>query len=142
MIFRLAVALLLALALQGASLDPNNPTGTHGLVLIDKLGAHIRFFDPATFQEISSLETEKAPHDLAFSPDHSTVYIPIYGDGVYGRNPHPGHLIAVVDLSSRKMTGTIDVSPYQAPHGIQVERDGPRELARDFPFRCRRRGGR
>src|SRR5215469_10669736 len=120
----LLLALFALAALQAASLDPNNPTGTHGLILIDKLGDHIRFFDPSTFQELSSIETAKAPHDLAFSPDHQTVYVPIYGDGVYGRNPHPGHLIAIVDLASRKLTGTIDVSPYQAPHGIQVDQAG------------------
>ncbi len=122
----LSAAYVLAAALAPAAslVDPNNPTGTHGLILIDKLGSHIRFFDPATFQEISSFETEKAPHDLAFSPDHKTVYVPIYGDGVYGRNPHPGHLIAIIDLASRQMTGTIDVSPYQAPHGIQVDTAG------------------
>ena len=125
-----ATALLLVLvsaslaAAIGPNADPNNPTGTRGLVLIDKLGSHIRFVDPASFKELSSFETEKAPHDLAFSPDHKTVYIPIYGDGIYGRNPHPGHLIAIVDLTSRQMTGTIDVSPYQAPHGIQVDQAG------------------
>ena len=119
--------LLCALALPAASianLDPNNPTGANGLVLIDKLGSHIRFFDPATFREISSIETDKAPHDLAFSPDHKTVYVPIYGDGVYGRNPHPGHQILIIDLATRQMIGTIDVSPYWAPHGIQVDRAG------------------
>jgi DNA-binding beta-propeller fold protein YncE len=122
----LSAACVLAAALAPAAslVDPNNPTGTHGLILIDKLGSHIRFFDPVTFQELSSFETEKAPHDLAFSPDHKTVYVPIYGDGVYGRNPHPGHLIAIIDLASRQMTGTIDVSPYQAPHGIQVDAAG------------------
>jgi sugar lactone lactonase YvrE len=123
-----ALALALAGAAPGAAIDkiadPNNPTGTHGLVLIDKMGSQIRFVDPANFQELSSFETEKAPHDLAFSPDHKTVYIPIYGDGIYGRNPHPGHRIAVVDLASRQMTGTIDVSPYQAPHGIQTDQAG------------------
>jgi DNA-binding beta-propeller fold protein YncE len=108
----------------GPNADPNNPTGTSGLILIDKMGSHIRFVDPASFKELSSFETEKAPHDLAFSPDHKTVYIPIYGDGIYGRNPHPGHLIAIVDLPSRRMTGTIDVSPYLAPHGIQVDQAG------------------
>ena len=108
----------------GASLDPNNPTGNNGLVLIDKLGNHVRFVDPHTFQEISNLPMETAPHDLAFSPDHKTVYVPIYGDGVYGRNPHPGHLIAVIDLASRQQTGSIDVSPYIAPHGIQVDAAG------------------
>jgi DNA-binding beta-propeller fold protein YncE len=88
------------------------------------LGNHVRFVDPVTFQEISNLPMETAPHDLAFSPDHQTVYVPIYGDGVYGRNPHPGHLIAIIDLVSRQQTGSIDVSPYQAPHGIQVDAAG------------------
>ena len=110
--------------LSAASLDPNNPTGKAGLILIDKLGHFARFFDPATFQEISSVDLEVAPHDLAISPDHRTVYIPIYGDGVYGRNPHPGHTIAIIDLVSRKLTGSIDVSPYQAPHGIQIDAAG------------------
>ena len=38
----------------GQNADPNNPTGTRGLVLIDKMGSHIRFVDPATFKELSS----------------------------------------------------------------------------------------
>ena len=122
--FALALLASLGGVASAASLDPNNPTGTAGLVLIDKLGHYVRFFDPATFKEISSLEVGVTPHDLAFSPDHKTVYTPVYGDGVYGRNPHPGNTIAIIDLASRKMTGTIDVSPYQAPHGIQVDPAG------------------
>ncbi|HEX4594497.1 MAG TPA: hypothetical protein VH157_09485 [Bryobacteraceae bacterium] len=104
--------------------DLNNPTGSHGLVLIDKRGAHVRFVDPSTYKELSNLEIGDAPHDLAISPDHQTVYIPIYGDGVYGKNPHPGHTIAVIDLATRQVTATIDVSPYIAPHGIQVDSRG------------------
>ncbi len=125
---RVVCALLLLAGLAGsgaaASLDPNNPTGSHGLILIDKMGRHIRFFDPGTFKEISNLEVGVAPHDLAISLDHKTVYVPVYGDGVYGRNPHPGHTIAIIDLPSRQVTGTIDVSPYQAPHGIQIDAHG------------------
>ena len=104
--------------------DLNNPTGSHGLVLIDKRGAHVRFVDPSSYKELSNLEIGDAPHDLAISPDHKTVYIPIYGDGVYGKNPHPGHTIAVIDLTTRQVTATIDVSPYIAPHGIQVDSRG------------------
>ncbi|HEY1240057.1 MAG TPA: YncE family protein [Bryobacteraceae bacterium] len=125
---RTALVMLLALALAGtlgaASLDPNNPTGSSGLVLIDKLGHYVRFFDPRTFKEISSVEVGVTPHDLAISPDHKTVYTPVYGDGVYGRNPHPEHHVAIIDLASRKVTGMIDVSPYQAPHGIQIDEAG------------------
>lgn len=125
----LAVAGLVAAAAMdyaGGRVDLNNPTGTHGLIVIDKIGRHVRFFDPTTFQEIpnSALDVGVAPHDLAISPDHRFAYIPVYGDGVYGRNPHPGHTIAIVSLGSRKIAGTIDVSPYQAPHGIQIDAKG------------------
>ena len=119
----IALAAMLSPALA-ATVDPNNPTGSHGLVLIDKRGAHIRFVDPSDYKELSSLEVGNAPHDLAISPDHKTVYIPVYGDGVYGNNPHPGHTIAVIDLATRQLTATIDVSPYIAPHGIQVDSTG------------------
>jgi YVTN family beta-propeller protein len=106
--------------------DPNNPTGSHGLIVIDKIGRHVRFFDPSTFQEIpnTALDVGVAPHDVAISPDHKYAYIPVYGDGVYGRNPNPGHTIAIIDLAARKVAGTIDVSPYQAPHGIQIDDAG------------------
>jgi YVTN family beta-propeller protein len=122
----LAVAGLAAVTLAFAAgrVDVNNPTGTHGLIVIDKIGRHVRFFDPSNFQEISNLDVGVAPHDVAISPDHKLAYIPVYGDGVYGRNPHPGHTIAIIDLGARQVAGTIDVSPYQAPHGIQVDDAG------------------
>jgi YVTN family beta-propeller protein len=122
----LAIAGLAAVTLVFAAgrVDPNNPTGTHGLIVIDKIGRHVRFLDPSNFQEISNLEVGVAPHDVAISPDHKFAYIPVYGDGVYGRNPHPGHTIAIIDLDSRQVAGTIDVSPYQAPHGIQIDAAG------------------
>jgi YVTN family beta-propeller protein len=115
---------LVSVLIRTANTDPNNATGTRGLILIDKVGRHIRFFDAATRAELSSIEAGVAPHDVAISPDHKTAYVPIYGDGVYGRNPNPGHEIAIIDLESRKQTGTIDVSPYQAPHGIQIDAKG------------------
>lgn len=111
-------------AFAAGRVDLNNPTGSHGLIVIDKIGRHVRFLDPFSFQEISNLDVGVAPHDLAISPDHKFAYVTVYGDGVYGRNPHPGHTIAIVDLEARKVAGTIDVSPYQAPHGIQIDDAG------------------
>src|SRR4029077_16646818 len=46
------------------------------------------------------------------------------GDGVYGNNPNPGHKIVAIDLTTRKVSSTIDVLPYQAPHGLQVDANG------------------
>ena len=116
-------ALLCAAAAFG-TVNPNSPTGTRGLILIDKRGAHIRFFDPQTYKELSSIATDTNPHEIGVSPDHRTAYAPIYGDGVYGNNPHPGHTILVLDLASRQVKATIDVSPYIAPHGVQVDSAG------------------
>jgi YVTN family beta-propeller protein len=114
-------AVTLVFAAVRVDVDPNNPTGSHGLIVIDKIGRHVRFFDPSNYQEISNLDVGVAPHDVAISPDHKFAYTPVYGDGVYGKNPHPGHTIAIIDLATRQLAGTIDVSPYQAPHGIQID---------------------
>src|SRR5271154_1769743 len=119
-----AVALVFAGGGAAGRVDPNNPTGSHGLIVIDKIGRHVRFFDPSSYKEISNLDVGVAPHDVAISPDHKFAYTPVYGDGVYGRNPHPGHTIAIIDLASRQVAGTIDVSPYEAPHGIQIDDAG------------------
>jgi len=118
-VFAVAAGLVVA-----AAPDPNSPTGTAGLIMIDKRGGFVRFFDPATLKEVANLQLEAPPHELAISPDHKTAYIPLYGDGVYGNNPNPGHKIVAIDLVTRKVSSTIDVSPYQAPHGLQVDNNG------------------
>jgi DNA-binding beta-propeller fold protein YncE len=137
---RLASALLIGLT-AGASAfaagaNLNSPTGTAGLIMVDKVGAQVRFFDPATDSELTSFapdpEAGLKAHELAISPDHKTAYVTVYGDGVYGNNPHPGHTVAVIDLASRTRVGSIDVSPYQAPHGIQVDRFGNLYVACDL----------
>src|SRR4030095_8835924 len=88
-------ALLIVLAVAAASViaaapDPNNPTGTAGVIMIDKVGGFVRFFNPTTLAEISNLQLEAPPHELAISADHKTAFVPLYGDGVYGRDPNPG----------------------------------------------------
>jgi hypothetical protein len=40
---------------------------------------------------------------------------------VYNGNPNPGQSILIVDLFSQKVASTIDISPCQAPHGIQID---------------------
>lgn len=124
----LALATVAAGALSAAALDINNTTGTTGLIMIDKRGGFVRFFDPKTLKEVSSINLQATynlpPHELAISPDRKTAYIPLYGDGVYGNNPHPGNTIVIVDLASRQVTGTVDLSPNLAPHGLQVDEKG------------------
>src|ERR1044072_8578294 len=115
-------------AALGAAVALNAPTGTSGLIMVDKVGGQVRFFDPATDKELASFapspEAGSKAHEVAISPDHKTAYVTVYGDGVYGNNPHPGHDVAIVDLASRKITGSIDVASQQAAPGGQGEAKG------------------
>lgn len=122
--FLLALLAGACIAIPAGAADPNNVTGAHGLIMIDKRGGLVRFFDPATLDEVATLELAGPPHELAISPDHRIAYVPLYGDGVYGRNSHPGHEIVMIDLARREVVGTIDVAPYLAPHGLQVDAAG------------------
>src|SRR5688500_3104049 len=117
MLRSIAIVATFAAALPAASESLNHTTGTQGVLLIDKLGGHVRFFDPTSLAERSNLELPKNPHDFALSADHRFAYVPIYGPGIYNRNPEPGHELYVLDLAERKVAKIIDLSPYRSPHG-------------------------
>jgi hypothetical protein len=37
-------------------------------------------------------------HELLVVPDTGLAYVPIFGDGIHGRNPNPGHVLCIIDL--------------------------------------------
>ena len=100
--------------------DANFATGSNGLIAVDKIGNQILFLDPGTYATTLTLDAF-APrvHELAISPDHRTAYVPVYGDGIHGKDPHPGHLIALFDLVARRHAGDFSTYPYLAPHGLR-----------------------
>lgn len=100
--------------------DANFITGNDGLIAVDKMGNKILFLDPVTYETLLTLDGF-APrvHELAISPDHTRAFVPIYGDGIHGNNPNPGHLIAVFDLKARRHKGDFSTAPYLAPHGLR-----------------------
>lgn len=102
-----------------------NRADVRGLIAVDKMGGKVLFLDPRTYATTQVLDDfERVPHELLAVPRTSTAYVPIYGDGIHGRNPNPGHLLSVVDLEQRAHVADIDLSPYVAPHGLQVGPDG------------------
>jgi DNA-binding beta-propeller fold protein YncE len=102
-----------------------NSTGVRGLIAVDKMGGKVLFLDPRSYETTLVLDNfERVPHELLAVPQTSTAYVPIYGDGIHGHNPNPGHLLSVVDLEKRAHVANIDLSPYIAPHGLQIGPDG------------------
>jgi DNA-binding beta-propeller fold protein YncE len=100
--------------------DANFLTGSSGLIAIDKMGNQVLFLDPNSYETILTLDGF-APrvHELLIAPDRSIAYVPIYGDGIHGKNPHPGHLIALFDLKARRHMADFSTYPYLAPHGLR-----------------------
>jgi YVTN family beta-propeller protein len=100
--------------------DGNFLTGSSGLIAVDKVGNQILFLDPVTYATELTLDGF-APrvHELLISPDHRFAYVPMYGDGIHGDNPHPGHLVGRFDLQERRHAGDASTYPYLAPHGLR-----------------------
>jgi YVTN family beta-propeller protein len=89
------------------------------------MGGKVIFVDPTSCATTNVLDDfERNPHELLIVHQTQTAFIPIFGNGVHGRNPKPGQLLSVVDLKSRTHAGDIDLSPLVAPHGLRLAPDG------------------
>lgn len=99
--------------------------GTRGLIAVDKMGCKILFIDPQTYQIQTVLEDfQRTVHELLVIPETGLAYVPIFGDGIHGRNPNPGHTLWVIDLLTRKRVLGIDLRPLSAPHTVRLGADG------------------
>jgi YVTN family beta-propeller protein len=67
---------------------------------------------------------QRTVHELLVIPEAGRAYVPIFGDGIHGRNPNPGHVLHVIDLLKRKVAASIDLSPHIAPHTVRLGPDG------------------
>ena len=96
-----------------------------GLIAVDKMGCKILFLHPKTFETETVLDGfPRTVHELLVVPETGLAYVPIFGDGIHGRNPNPQHHLCVFDLQKRALIDTIDTSPYIAPHTLKLGPDG------------------
>jgi DNA-binding beta-propeller fold protein YncE len=102
-----------------------SPGDVHGMIAVDKIGCKILFLNPQTYETEAVLDGfQRTVHELLVIPETGLAYVPIFGDGIHGRNPNPGHVLHVIDLLKRKVAADIDLSPYSAPHTVRLGADG------------------
>jgi YVTN family beta-propeller protein len=95
------------------------------MIAVDKIGCQILFLNPQTYATETVLDGfQRTVHELLVIPETGRAYVPIFGDGIHGRNPNPGHVLHVIDLNNRKVADTIDLSPLSAPHTVRLGADG------------------
>jgi len=103
----------------------SKPGDARGIIAVDKMGGKVLFLNPATCEtEVVIDGFPRTPHELLALPETGLAYVPIFGDGIHGRNPNPQHLVCVFDLDKRAHVGTIDTRPYIAPHTPKLGPDG------------------
>jgi YVTN family beta-propeller protein len=96
-----------------------------GIIAVDKMGAKVLFLDSATYAtEVVIDGFPRTVHELLVVPETGFAYVPIFGDGIHGRNPNPQHHLCVFDLHKRALADTIDLRPYIAPHTLKLGPDG------------------
>jgi YVTN family beta-propeller protein len=98
---------------------------SHGMIAVDKMGGKVLFLNPTTYAtEVVIDGFSRTVHELLVVPETGRAYVPIFGDGIHGRNPNPQHFLLIFDLHKRAHVGTIDLSPYIAPHTLKLGPDG------------------
>jgi DNA-binding beta-propeller fold protein YncE len=96
-----------------------------GMIAVDKIGCKVLFLNPQTYQTDAVIDGfQRTVHELLVIPERGRAYVPIFGDGIHGRNPNPGHVLHVFDLLARKLIDTIDLRPDIAPHTLRLGADG------------------
>jgi len=97
----------------------------HGIIAVDKMGGKVLFLNPQTYEtEVVIDGFPRTVHELLVIPETGLAYVPIFGDGIHGRNPNPQHHLCIFDLHKRAHIGTIDLRPYIAPHTLKLGPDG------------------
>ncbi len=85
---------------------------SHGMIAVDKMGGKVLFLNPDTYAtEVVIDGFPRTVHELLVVPETGMAYVPIFGDGIHGRNPNPGHDLCVFDLHKRAHVATSICGP-------------------------------
>jgi DNA-binding beta-propeller fold protein YncE len=89
-----------------------------GLLLVANKGDQsLGIIDVAAGKQVATVaEGGKTGHEVVASPDGRTAYVPIYGDSGVGKPGTDGDRMVVIDIASRKVTGSVDFGHGVRPH--------------------------
>jgi YVTN family beta-propeller protein len=90
------------------------------LLVANQTDRNVSFIDgssPAAAHQIATVpEDGITGHELAVYPPNHTLFVPIYGNSGVGKPGTDGSTLDVIDLATRKITGTINFGHAARPH--------------------------
>lgn len=95
------------------------------LLLVQKCAHTFSFYDLDSGQALQHLVLPNFPHEFVVDPDRSHAYVGLFGiETAWTRGQEGDHRVAVIDLQQRLHTRTLDLWPYQRPHGMACDAAG------------------
>jgi DNA-binding beta-propeller fold protein YncE len=94
-----------------------DPPGGGVLLVANKGDMSLGVVDVDAGKQVATVpEGGKTGHEVTASPDGRTAYVPIYGDSGVGKPGTDGDHMVVIDIASRKVTGTVNFGRGVRPH--------------------------
>lgn len=116
--FRFLLPLGMVVAMS-ALLRPQSETNVpHALLLVANKGEHtLGLIDPEAGRQIATVDVGGVTgHEVIASSDGRLAYVPIYGNSGVGLPGTDGSTLAVIDIGSRKIVGSVDFGHGVRPH--------------------------
>jgi YVTN family beta-propeller protein len=126
MLIRLLILLAVASGATGAEV-PALPgiAKTSGVLLVVNQAEHaLLIVDPRTKREIGRTLVGVNGHEVAVSADGRLAYVPIYSNVAIGEPGTDGDHIDIVDVQTRKVTGSVNLGKPVRPHRVLLGADG------------------
>ena len=91
------------------------------LLLVEKCSHCFSTYDLATQQRIASVALPDFPHEFVTDSKNEFAYVGHYGVEHSGIPGAGGHSIFQIDIRSSTLVRTIDLSPFNRIHGLQMD---------------------
>lgn len=89
------------------------------LVVVEKKASSVGFYT-RDGKRTGGTAVGKTPHEIVFSPDRKTLYVSDNGILWMTDAGSGGNTISIIDVATRRKTGTIDLGENRRPHGMDV----------------------
>ncbi len=89
------------------------------LVVVEKKASAVGFYTKDG-KRTGGTAVGRTPHEIVFSPDRRTLYVSDNGILWMTETGEGGNTISIIDVASRRKTGSIDLGPNRRPHGMDV----------------------